>query len=613
MKATSLTAISLALIMLLLVMVAAFVFLFQGRTQLVEQRNDLATREAELAGVVSETQADLAVTLSTRTALEAVAATAEADNVLLEGQLVESQQELDALAKQLDEVSQTISALEAEKEQVLSQPPQIAVLAPPNGASFVVNTPLDVVVVASDAVGITAVNININEAAWQTYDVDDLPLFTVTEIFTPTATGEYEIQTMAVNVNGRSSNVATTSFTVTAAPAEIQSTFDPNAALRAQIENDVAQIRGLTPKEPVVTTLLTRDELQKRVETDLLAEYTPEDARRDALVLSSFDFIPPDFDLYGLTTDLYSEQIAGFYDPETNEFVVISEDSTLDSAEQLTHAHEFVHALQDQYFNLDTMADETLNADAGAALRALAEGEATQVETQYMLSGNIDFGDLLLSSLDALNSPVLNNAPPIISDSLLFPYTAGQQFVQALTEQDGYPAVDAAWADPPQSTEQILHPERYLNGDTPQLVMLPPFTDTLGAGWTLVDEDVFGEFMLREYLQQQLNSGQVDTAVTGWGGDKYAVYYNEADDALVTVLHIVWDTVQDSTEFAALYPNYPSKLFETEGTIENGRECWPGEKEIICLVQDGAATTIVRAPDLATVTAVLENLESGNN
>ncbi|HFE67336.1 MAG TPA: hypothetical protein ENJ93_08740 [Chloroflexi bacterium] len=612
MKSTSQTAIILALIMLLLVMAAAFVFVFQGRNQLVNQRNELSTRAAVLEESFSQTQADLNHSLSTRAALEAAAATAEADNVLLEGQLVESQQELDGLTAQLDEVSQTISALEAEKEQVLSQPPQIAVLAPANGSAFVVDTPVEIVVAASDALGITAVNININEAAWQTYDVADLPLFTVTEIFTPTAVGNYEIQTMAVNVNGRSSSVATASFTVEEPPAEIQSANDPNAALRAQIESDVSRIRGLEPTEPVVTTLLTRDQLQQRVESDLLEEYTAEDARSDTLVLSSFDFLERDFDMAGFIRSLYSEQIAGFYDPETNEFVVVSEDDTLDAGEQLTHAHEFVHALQDQHFNLDFLDDESLDADASAALTALAEGEATQVETEYMLSGNINLGDLLLTALDALDSPVLNSAPPVIANSLMFPYTAGQEFVQALTDEGGYAAVDDAWANPPQSTEQILHPDRYLAGDEPQLVTLPPLTDTLGAGWTLVDEDVFGEFMLREYLQQQLSEQQVDTAVTGWGGDKYATYYNEADDALVTVLRIAWDTAQDSTEFAALYPNYPARLFKTEGEIANGRECWQGD-DVICLAQDGRETVIVRAPDMETAVTVLESLEIGNN
>ncbi len=595
--------------MLLLVLAAAFLFLFQGRGQLVKQRDEQATRAAVWEESFSQTQADLNHSLSTRAALETAVATAEASNVLLEGQLVASQQEIDGLKAQLNEITQTVSTLEAEKEQVLSRPPQIALLSPANGSTLVVETPVAITVVASDAAGITAVNVNINQAAWQTYDVDDQPLFTATEIFTPTAAGNYEIQAMAVNVNGRSSNIATASFRVTETPAGAQSANDPNAALRAQIESSVSQIRGLEPKEPVVTTLLTRNQLQQRVNSDLLEEYTDEDARKDALVLSSFDFLERDFDLAGLARDLYAEQIAGFYDPETGEFVVVSEDETLDAAEQLTHAHEFVHALQDQYFDLDFLRNDNLNGDAAAALTALAEGEATQVETEYLLSSNLNLGDLLLLSLEALDSPVLNNAPPVIANQLMFPYTAGQQFAQTLVDQGGYAALNDAWANPPQSTEQILHPERYLAGDTPQIVTLPPLTDTLGTGWTLLDEDVLGEFMLREYLGQQLNKNQVDTAATGWGGDRYATYYNEADDALATILRLSWDTTQDSAEFAALYPNYPARLFKTEGKIANGRECWQGD-DVICLAQNGLDTIIIRAPDLNVAAAVLEQLDN---
>ena len=595
--------------MLLLVLAAAFLFLFQGRGQLVKQRDEQATRAAVWEESFSQTQADLNHSLSTRAALETAVATAEASNVLLEGQLVASQQEIDGLKAQLNEINQTVSTLEAEKEQVLARPPQIALLSPADGSTLVVETPVAITVVASDATGITAVNVNINQAAWQTYDVDDQPLFTATEIFTPTAAGNYEIQAMAVNVNGRSSNIATASFRVTETPAGAQSANDPNAALRAQIESSVSQIRGLEPKKPVVTTLLTRNQLQQRVNSDLLEEYTDEDARKDALVLSSFDFLERDFDLAGLARDLYAEQIAGFYDPESGEFVVVSEDETLDAAEQLTHAHEFVHALQDQYFDLDFLRNDNLNGDAAAALTALAEGEATQVETEYLLSSNINLGDLLLVSLEALDSPVLNNAPPVIASQLTFPYTAGLQFAQTLVDQGGYAALNDAWANPPQSTEQILHPERYLAGDTPQIVTLPPLTDTLGTGWTLLDEDVLGEFMLREYLGQQLNKNQVDTAATGWGGDRYATYYNEADDALVTILRLSWDTAQDSAEFAALYPNYPARLFKTEGKIANGRECWQGD-DVICLAQNGLDTIIIRAPDLNTAAAVLEQLDN---
>lgn len=383
-------------------------------------------------------------------------------------------------------------------------------------------------------------------------------------------------------------------------------TNDPNAALRASIEANVSTIRGLDPLEPVVTTLLTRDELRARVEEDLFADLSAEDAADFSLLLNAFDFVDRDFDYYNFALDLYAEQIAGFYDPETNEFVVVSEDDDLDVSEQLTHAHEFVHALQDQYFALDLLDDESLDSEAGAALLALIEGEATLVQGLYLAQGYFTFEELneFLALAADQESPVFDNAPPVLANDLLFPYTAGYEFAQYLYDENGFDALDDAWANPPVSTEQILHPERYLAGDMPQLVSLAPLTDTLGAGWRLLDEDMFGEFYLSEYITQQLPDTQANTAAEGWGGDQYAVYYNDESDALVMTLRLAWDTPADADEFTAAYNDYLTALYGPAGQPEeDSSTCWTGA-DITCLYQLGGETFIVRAPDLATAQAV---------
>ncbi|KPK10021.1 MAG: hypothetical protein AMJ56_09255, partial [Anaerolineae bacterium SG8_19] len=96
--------------------------------------------------------------------------------------------------------------------------------------------------------------------------------------------------------------------------------------------------------------------------------------------------------------------------------------------------------------------------------------------------------------------------------------------------------MNVAWQNLPQSTEQIIHPDRYLAGDLPEIVALPPLTDTLGIGWTRLEEATLGEFLLREYLGQQLDETEVETAATGWGGDRYAVYWHQDNEELVMVL-----------------------------------------------------------------------------
>ncbi|HRQ41468.1 MAG TPA: hypothetical protein PLD25_26410 [Chloroflexota bacterium] len=602
MKSTTSTVIILALIMLLLVMVAAFVFLFQGRQTLVGQRDDLATAVTGLD--MTRTQLDLAFQSveATRLATGQELATAIAEAILYEGQLVESQQQVNTLTTEMEALQAELAASSTVTATAVSptavSAPSVQIVSPATGTAVTIGQTIDIVFAAADPAGLATMNLTINSESFKSYDPNDATLYTVRETWTPTEPGEVEIGVLAVNVNGRASSAAPITLTVTAATQSAALNMlagDADAALRAEIESRVSLIRGLPPQNPVVTTLLSSEELRQRVENDLLADYTEADAQKDVLVYAAFDFLSPDFDLFTFSRDLYSEQIAGFYDPETDEFVVVSDDAVLDANEQLTHAHEYMHALQDQHFNLDLLDDDSLDADASAALLGLAEGEAVLLQMHYLQEGHVDLLELLANT-EAIETPVLDSAPPVLANSLLYPYTAGLAFAQTLYTQGGYAALNAAWANPPQSTEQILHPERYLAGDAPLVVTLPPLTDTLGVGWALVNEDVLGEFMLRQYLSQQLNPQQVDTAVTGWGGDRFAVYTHADSGALVLALRLVWDTDKDATEFAALYPNYPTALFSTSGQLQgNGGECWQGPADTICLFQTGRETLIIRA------------------
>ncbi|MGD8807689.1 MAG: hypothetical protein PVH65_17695, partial [Chloroflexota bacterium] len=391
-------------------------------------------------------------------------------------------------------------------------------------------------------------------------------------------------------------------------------TADPYADQRAAIEANVVALRQLEPKAPVSPVSLTPEELRRRLEDDLLEDYGPERARDDAIALSAFDFLPADFDLYNLLLDLLTEQIAGYYDPETDEFVIVSDDDDFGALEQVTHAHEYVHALQDQYYDLDLLDDDNLDSEAAFAVQALAEGEATFVQTQFMLGGYFEMDQLLelMEESLAADTTVLDSAPPVIVRELEFPYLSGLEFVQALYAQGGYGAIDAAWRDLPQSTEHILHPQRYLAGDAPQLVTLAPLTNTLGAGWSLVEEDTLGEFYLRQYLGQQLAGADVDQVATGWGGDRYAVYWHEPDQRLVMVLRLVWDTPADATEFSQYFPQYPEGLYPgaTQSEVQDGR-CWSGT-DVICLFVSGAETLVVRSPDTDTAGRVAAVQLSGN-
>jgi hypothetical protein len=601
MKSSRSMATILFLIMLLLVAAAGFVFLFQAELRFRDQLRGLTAENDSLRAAQAETDLALAGTEATRETTAAALATAEHDTLLLEGQLVDSQATVDALDAQVEELNDQVATPPAEA----ASPPVARIVAPTDGATLPISQPAPIVLAASDATGLASVTFEVNGRRFATYTVGGEKLYARTLNWNaPSTEGEVVFTVSAINVNDVRSEPQ--SVTVTLADTEAQ-----NATIRAEVEANVSEVRGLSLLEPIVPVVLTRDQLRERLGAEFAAETTPEESQADVLELSAFDFIDRDYDLFAAELSLQSEGILGYYDPETAEFVVVNDGTLLDPAAQWTHAHEVVHALQDQYYDLDALSDDAFDSEYRAAVRALAEGDADLVQYLYLFEGDYftqDEIDAIINDPELAADDSLNDFPPVLINNLSFPYTSGVEFVVDLYREGGFAAIDAAWADPPRSTEHILHPDRYRAGDAPQIVSLPPLTTTLGVGWELLDEDVLGEFFLREYLVQQLSETTVDRLATGWGGDRYAVYWNEADEGLVMALRLVWDTPEDAQQFAAAYPDYPAALFEAEGeTQADGSTCWRGA-DVICFVQADGESLIVRAPDEVTTAAVLAEL-----
>lgn len=599
MKSSPSTATVLILIALLMIVAAGFVFLFQAELRFRDHLRALSTENEQLRAGQAEAELALSAAVATREAVAADLAAAEGDNLSLEGQLVESQQTIEALDAEMESLRQELESITGEQA---TQPPVARIVTPLEGATLPTGQPVQLVLVAGDAAGLSSLMLEVNGRRFSTYTLDGDKLYARTLNWqAPDTEGEVVFTVTATNVNDVRSE--SQSVTVTLADTEAR-----NAAIRAEVEANVSEVRGLELVEPITPVVLTRDELRERVENDFAAEVTPEEAEADVLELSAFDFLGRDYDLYGAQLTLQSEGILGYYDPDTAEFVVVSDGALLDPSAQWTHAHEFVHALQDQHHDLNALSDESLDSETRAAVRALAEGEAELVQYLYLFENDFFTQpeiDAILNDPDQSDGGFLRDFPPVLVNDLAFPYTSGVEFVVDLYREGGFAAIDAAWADPPRTTEHILHPDRYLAGDAPQIVALAPLTDTLGAGWELIDEDILGEFYLRQYLVQQLPAAAVDRAATGWGGDRYAVYWNEADGALVMALRLAWDSPEDALEFAEAYPDYPAGLFDAAAEPQaDGSTCWQGT-DVICFLQLEGESFIVRAPDKASATRVM--------
>jgi hypothetical protein len=336
---------------------------------------------------------------------------------------------------------------------------------------------------------------------------------------------------------------------------EVEQLLDQADGILAQI----GRLRGLEPPSPLTKAIRPQDAIVRRY-LELLRDRYPGprlDAERKALV--KFALIPPDFPLEKFLGDMAGEQVAAYYDHLNGEIVLADWLPAAIQAPVLTH--ELVHALQDRYLDLRKfLAPRPGRSDFLAARDAILEGEATAVMADLLLQPTgLDITRLpdlgpLAEQAAGRDSPILKAAPKFLRDQLLFPYTAGTAFVTAFRRAHPWPAFTQVYRDPPRSTEQILHPEKYLGRrDDPQVVLLPDVRGVLGSGWTLALEDDAGEFAVRGILERFLPEAEARAAAEGWGGDQYHLYERAEDGELALVFLTAWDTEADAREFAAAY------------------------------------------------------------
>ena len=481
--------------------------------------------------------------------------------------------------------------------------PSIRINSPLPDTRVDLGEPIFIDIIITDPVGLRTVTVLVNGQLIGNYTPNGEMVYPITQEWVPDQGGNKRLTVTATNRNGDT----ITSETILIRVVD-ETLRQLNAPIWAEIEANVSAIRGLDPLKPVEPELLTRIELIQRYQDNYFTHYTREDAERDVLVFYAFDFVAREYDLYRRYSQYLGENVAGYYDPATEEFVVVNREETMTPLGQLIYAHEFMHALQDQHFQLDILTETTLTTDTNLAVRGLAEGEADLVQSFY-LEGSYFTDEELVdlfneSSIGSSQDTTGRDIPRILVDSFYFPYTVGREFVNYLYERGGWSALDQAWVNLPQSTEQIYHPERYVAGDAPQIVSVVPLTDTLGADWQLVRQETAGEFFIRQHLFLQLADGDAEIASTGWGGDQFAVYWNAPTDEVVVLFRATWDTVGDAAEFAAAYGSYNISAERTSlGAQDDGAVCWQG-RDVLCLYIVGADTVVVRAPSLEITRAI---------
>ncbi len=365
---------------------------------------------------------------------------------------------------------------------------------------------------------------------------------------------------------------------------------------RGMIEQAVAGLTKLRFLHPVIYREILRSDLTSVLSQKLSQQLPDTEFDHVGLELSALGLIPAGMNLKKVYLDLLGEQIGAFYDQHTHELFTFSEHPLTHSQNQVILAHELTHALQDQHFDLNKLPLETRgNDDRALAASALVEGDATVVMNAY-LAGNLSAAALRDHLAGALTTDVrqLAAAPRYLRETLLFPYLQGLQFTTALENQGGRAAIAQAFRDPPVSSSQIMHPEKYLATprEQPTEIVL---ADTTVLGTEPVVNNVLGEFTLEQVLESWTkDKAQSSSLAAGWRGDRILVYGTPA--ACSYVCRTAWRDGNAARSYCdaaskGLAIRYGSKPDSADALsfAAGGRQ--------VRVVQAGAETTLIDAQD----------------
>jgi hypothetical protein len=337
-----------------------------------------------------------------------------------------------------------------------------------------------------------------------------------------------------------------------------------------EVLKQMSQLLDLPIKEPLKKSLRSKQEIREYLIREEKDDKNEDQRDADAKTLEAFGLIPKGFPLDSFMLDVLTDQIAGLYDPKAKEFYIA--DWIPPDEQRSVMAHELTHALEDQSYHIDPWIKSARpNDDAELARESVSEGSAMAAMVDYSLReqnmGVRDLPDVTLllrsGAVEEMGKdPHLAKAPPYIRDDLLFPYLAGTTFSQQfLKAHSGWADLKILFANPPVSTQQIMHPDLYLAGVKPEKVTLPEWKGLLSADWKFLEENVVGEFNLDEVLKQFLDQDRADKLAAAWRGDRYASFENQKTQESLLVFLVDLASVEDAERFCGQYSEALEKKY----------------------------------------------------
>ena len=347
---------------------------------------------------------------------------------------------------------------------------------------------------------------------------------------------------------------------LSAGPAPAQSSRAQEVCgLANRIVLDLTQISGMKLRHPVPCDYITKEKINAFLNQRVKDVTSPEEIRAEELTLKKFGFVPQDFDLAKSTVDLLTEQAAAFYDYNKKKLFIT--ESTPSETQEPVLAPELSHALADQNFNLARFIRQGRKSDDGSTARlAVMEGQATWLMTEYLArkSGHsLKDSPALAASMSNLGEgaagdfPVYDNAPLYMRLTLLFPYSKGMLFQNAVFERDGQEGFAEVFRRAPVSTQQVIHPEDYFSNVKPTQPELPDAH--LPRGYKSLVGGALGELDHAVLLEQFAGKQQAAEIAPHWRGCNFELRENKKAGRVVLLYAAEWDSEDSARRYFAAY------------------------------------------------------------